>query len=70
MNRSRVGILPDPRDQGTGKMPIPPVAALPTPYGARLLGRVNRPWVAPLPTPFDKCYEQLSQRSHLKPTAS
>ncbi|WP_165691822.1 MULTISPECIES: hypothetical protein [unclassified Moorena] len=51
-------------------MPIPPVAALPTPYGARLLGRVNRPWVAPLPTPCDKCYEQLSQRSHLKPTAS
>ncbi|NES42038.1 hypothetical protein [Moorena sp. SIO2C4] len=33
-------------------LPIPD-SRFPTPdsLGARLLGRVNRPWVAPLPTP-------------------
>ncbi|WAN69231.1 hypothetical protein BJP36_43515 [Moorena producens JHB] len=67
MNRSRVGILPAPRDQGTGKMPIPPVAPLPTPYGALsvMASNPSPSRVAPLPTPFDIAFITVMRYSIL-----
>ncbi|NEO01777.1 MAG: hypothetical protein F6K50_42245 [Moorea sp. SIO3I7] len=56
MNRSRVGILPAPRDQGTGKMPIPQIGTSKMPIPQIETGKMPVPQIGTSKMPILQNY--------------